>query len=250
MPRVTSTVAIGVDVVGVADFDAEGAGARHRDRDLALAAAAFDRHRHAGLGRDDLVEDAAGLGQRMLAGGQRLAAGGQQHVAGLQADARGTAAGQHTGHLQALVHAEGDVGRLVIVARVGPAVLGGEAEQVARLALAQFGVLDEEGRGDLVQAVLLLRHFGQGVGRGRHLRRQPRRFRRALDGARRALDRTVFARGAGRQQHCQGNAHRGQAQGRKMTDHVLLFLFILFSLFRCCRNRRHRVRSTRTLPRY
>ena len=243
------TVGVRVDVVGVAHVDRERAGARDGNRQLALGLAPFDRHRQAGLRRHDLAEGGDGLRQRVFAGRQRFAAGGEQHVARLQARARGAAAGQHVGHLQVLAHAERDVRRFVVFARIGPAVLGGEAEQVAGLPLAQFRILDQQRRGHLVQPLLQIRHLRQGVGGGGHLRAQARGFDGALGDTRRGRRGARRLRGAGRQQQGCADAQRGCPSRAALTVNTGHVLLVVFTVGRWSRNRRRPGRSLRNPPR-
>jgi hypothetical protein len=158
---------------------------------------------------------------------------------------RRAAAGQHAGDLQPLVHAEGHVRGLVVDARVGVAVLGSEAEQVARVFLAQLGIVDQQGRGHAVEAVLQRRHFRQRVGRGRHLRRQGRALRRF--GRRAGLP--GWRSGAWVPQAANSDWIASPAwRGADVQCESWSFYFVI--VFRCCRTLRRPVRSMQTPRRH
>jgi hypothetical protein len=74
------------------------------------------------------------------------------------------------------------VGGVDEFAGVGVFVLGGEAEQVARLRAAQVRVVDQQRTGDAVQAILQGHHLAQLRTRGGHLGGDfRRRFGHAAD---------------------------------------------------------------------
>jgi hypothetical protein len=84
--------------------------------------------------------------------------------------------------LQAVAVVQHRVGGVDEFAGVGVFVLGGEAEQVARLRAAQVRVVDQQGTGDAVQAILQSHHLAQLRARCGHLGGDfRRRFGHAAD---------------------------------------------------------------------
>src|SRR5471032_1702537 len=122
-----------------------------------------------------------GYGERLQVSGV-LPGSGAAHAGLRKGDAR---------YLQAFAVAEHRLRGLAEVARIRIFVLGGEAEQVARLRLAQVRVIDQQRRGDVIQTVLDGDHARQIVLGGGHFRGQRRRL----------LDRRRRGFGRGRRDH-------------------------------------------------
>nr|GEU28492.1 hypothetical protein [Tanacetum cinerariifolium] len=167
-------VGIGVDVVRVADVDPERARARDRHLERHVDVLAFDDQAGGLAAGGKRSEDGGRLGFGVGAGGQILAVGGDQDVAFFQAGLGRAAAGQHAGHFQAVAVIEHGAGGIDVFARVRVAVFGGKAQQVARLAAAQVRVVDQDGRGNAVKAVLQRHHAAQFFACGGHLGRDDR----------------------------------------------------------------------------